>query len=249
MTVLAVIPARYASTRFPGKPLALISGKPMIQWVYERAREVPGFETVVVATDDERIYRAVLRFGGLAEMTDPAHRSGTDRVWEVASRHPEALYIFNIQGDEPLLNPRYLEEAVQFLKSHDEAVDIVTLKAPIQSLLEIEDPNVVKVVTTESNQALYFSRAPVPFARNSEEPAINRMKSSFRHIGIYGFPRQALERFVQLPVSPLETLEKLEQLRALEAGMRIYAIPVPEASVGVDTPEDLAVAQALIARN
>jgi 3-deoxy-manno-octulosonate cytidylyltransferase (CMP-KDO synthetase) len=242
-----VIPARYASTRFPGKPLALISGKPMIQWVYERVSQVRSFDAVIVATDTPLIAETVTAFGGIAEMTDPDHASGTDRVWEVARKWPEAAYIFNIQGDEPLIDPLFLEEAIRFLKFHHESVDIITLKAPIESEREREDSNVVKVVTNDSGQALYFSRSPIPFVREPGN-AQDTLAQSFRHVGIYGYQRKAIERFVQLPVSPLEQLEKLEQLRALEAGMRIYAIPVSKAPIGIDTPEDLAVVQAMVDR-
>lgn len=217
----------------------------MIQWVYDRARQVANFDAVIVATDDERIREAVEAFGGSVRMTGSHHVSGTDRVWEVAQAWPDAAIIFNIQGDEPLMNPHYLEEATRFLKAHHEEVDIVTLKAPIQSLPELEDPNVVKVVTSERDQALYFSRAPIPFVRDAASD-IERLSHAYRHIGVYGFQRPALERFVSLPVSPLEASEKLEQLRALEAGMRISALSVSKAPLGVDTPEDLAAVQALI---
>lgn len=237
--VLAVIPARYASSRFPGKPLALICGKAMIQWVYERAQAASCFDAIVVATDHEDIQKAVEAFGGQAAMTSPDHASGTDRVWEVAERYPEATLIFNLQGDEPLMDPHYLEEAAQWLNGHHETIPMVTLKAPIQSLQELEDPNVVKVVTDTTGQALYFSRAPIPFHRDGWASGKPDVSACYRHIGMYGFHRTALARFVQWPVSPLETLEKLEQLRALEAGIPIQVLTVAEAPLGVDTPEDL----------
>ncbi len=238
LSVLAVIPARFASSRFPGKPLADIAGKPMIQRVVEQAKKVPGFTDVIVATDDDRIADVVQSFGGCVEMTRPDHPSGTDRVWEVAQKYENHDYIFNIQGDEPLINPLYLEEAVTFLKFHHGDVDIVTLKVKLRRADEIEDNNVVKVVTAENGKALYFSRAPIPHVRDTADLEADPMPY-YKHIGVYGFKRQALQNFVSLPVSPLERLEKLEQLRALEAGYTIVALPVQEAPIGVDTPEDL----------
>lgn len=217
----------------------------MIQWVYERVSQAQGFDKIIVATDSPEIMEAVTEFGGAVKLTSPDHPSGTDRVWEVAAGEADAEYIFNIQGDEPLMNPMYLEEALGFLKNHHESVDIITLMAPVQTVREREDPNVVKVVTAQHHQALYFSRAAIPFVRDAQSPA-DKLRGCQRHIGVYGFRRDVLERFVQLPVSPLEQLEKLEQLRALEAGMRIYAISVPEVPIGVDTPADLALAEAKI---
>lgn len=247
VSTLAIIPARYASSRFPGKPLALIAGKPMIQWVVEQASRVPSFDRVIVATDDERIVDAVQAFGGHVAMTSPDHASGTDRIWEVARQYPDAAYVFNVQGDEPLINPLYLEEAASVLTRHHKEADMVTLKAPIHSLADYEDPNVVKVVTTQDGRALYFSRSPIPADRDKRD-ILSRLAHSYRHVGIYGFRRSALERFVQLPVSPLETLEKLEQLRALEAGMTIYVLPIPEVPFGVDTPADLAAVEARLSQ-
>ncbi len=228
--------------------MALIHGKPMIQWVYERASQVSAFEAVIVATDDDRILSAVNAFGGRAVMTGSHHASGTDRVWEVAQGLPNASLIFNVQGDEPLLDPHCLEDAVRRFSGHHEHVDMVTLMAPIQSMGEFQDPNVVKVVVNQQGEALYFSRAPIPFVRQLGANA-QSYQHAFRHIGVYGFRRQALERFVQLPVSPLENLEKLEQLRALEAGMRIWVHPIEKAPIGVDTPEDLVVVQDLLSQS
>lgn len=240
MSVIAVIPARYGSSRFPGKPLALIQGKPMIQWVYERVRRVTSFDDVIVATDDTRIYDTVKGFGGWVEMTAVDHPSGTDRVWEVVEPKFDAEYVFNIQGDEPLLNPLYLEDAIRQLKGHHGHVDIVTLKAPIHKWDDVMDPNVVKVVTNHKGHALYFSRAPIPFGRDEQAGSETWTEHVYRHVGLYGYTRAAIERFVGLSPSPLEQLEKLEQLRALEAGMTILALNIPEAPIGVDTPEDLA---------
>jgi 3-deoxy-manno-octulosonate cytidylyltransferase (CMP-KDO synthetase) len=222
----------------------------MIQWVYERVKSASCFDKVIVATDDHRIEQCVKDFGGEVEMTRSDHASGSDRVWEVAEKYPQAVYVFNIQGDEPLINPLFLEEAVGFIKNHHEKVDIVTLKSPLHDLHEFEDPNIVKVVSAEDGRALYFSRAPIPYRR---EPETSESKTSreapqwgYRHVGIYGFKRSSLQQFVQLPVSPLEMSEKLEQLRAMEAGLKLYCLTIPEAPIGVDTPADLLTIQKLL---
>ncbi len=232
--VLAVIPARYASTRFPGKPLVDIQGKPMIQHVWERVRAVSAIERVIVATDDERIAQTVRAFGAEVVMTSPDHPSGTDRIWEVAQNLAEFDWVLNVQGDEPFINPHHLQAAIDGAAQNPGA-DILTLVTPIHTVEDWQEPNLVKAVLTAHGQALYFSRAPVPYHRDAPESP----QSAYRHIGIYLYRRAALERFTHLPPSPLEQLEKLEQLRALEAGMMIYAAEVPEAPVGVDTPADL----------
>ena len=233
--VLAVIPARYASTRFPGKPLVLIDGQPMIQHVWQRVRQARGVEQVVIATDDTRIRDAAEAFGATVCMTDPAHRSGTDRVWEVAQQWPDYGVVVNVQGDEPGLDPAHLTQAIDRLTASPEA-DIVTLVTPITTPDDIENPNCVKAVMAMSGQVLYFSRATVPALRDSEQAQPQRM----RHLGLYVFRRAALARFAALPPSPLEQAEQLEQLRALEHGMRIDAVCVDRAPVGIDTPDDLA---------
>ncbi len=233
--VLAVIPARYASTRFPGKPLALIDGKPMIQHVWERAKLAQRIDQVVIATDDARIESAVQAFGGTVCMTSPDHPSGTDRVWEVARQYPDFDLIFNVQGDEPFLDPVTLDRCVAAMAAQLDAA-IYTAVTPVTEASEWQNPNVVKAVMNAQGGALYFSRAPIPYHR--AEPT--RPAQVFRHIGLYLYRREALARFTQLPPSPLEQLEKLEQLRALEAGMAIYAIELPSAPIGIDTPEDLA---------
>jgi 3-deoxy-manno-octulosonate cytidylyltransferase (CMP-KDO synthetase) len=248
--VLAVIPARYASVRFPGKPLADISGKPMIRHVWERVRRTPGIQRTIIATDDERIRAVAEGFGAEVRMTSPEHPSGTDRMWEVAKMLPEFPWILNVQGDEPFLDPCHLQAVLAGRTDHPGA-DILTLVAPLcdsgdsdsggrredrQADLETwRDPNIVKAVLTAAGKALYFSRAPVPYRRECpDEP-----RNAFRHLGLYLYRRAALQTFVNLPVSPLEALEKLEQLRALEAGLSIHAMVVDRAPVGVDTPEDL----------
>lgn len=232
--VLAVIPARYASTRFPGKPLVDIAGKPMIAHVWERAKAVPEIGRVIVATDDTRIEQAALAFGSEVRMTSPDHPSGTDRIWEVAAPLAEFDWVLNIQGDEPFMNPGHLVQAIQAIGQFP-AADIITLVTPIQDEAHYRDPNVVKAALADSGEALYFSRAPIPYHRDQpDEPS-----HAFRHIGLYLYRRAALERFTKLPPSRLETVEKLEQLRALEARMKIYAVIVDAAPVGVDTPADL----------
>lgn len=247
LTAIAIIPARYGASRFPGKPLALLAGKPMIQWVYERACAAGCFNAVIVATDDARIADVVKGFGGIAQMTGEHHPSGTDRVWEAAQAYPDADIIFNIQGDEPLLDPLCLEEACRALSSDHEHTDIITLCAPIHDTAELSDPNTVKVALAADGRALYFSRAGIPHCRDvNNETLEERLTLAKRHIGIYGFRRNSLARFVSLSVSPLEQCEKLEQLRALEAGMTIRAITVKKTPQGVDTPEDLVKAERIL---
>ena len=231
--VLAVIPARYASTRFPGKPLAPIEGKPMIQHVWERACQVSGIARVIVATDDARIQDAAVGFGAEVVLTSPDHPSGTDRMWEVAQPLSGYDWVMNIQGDEPRIDPAQLSAVIA--AATQSPADILTLVCPIETVEDWQNPNMVKAVLADSGQALYFSRAPIPYHR--DEPGIP--ESVFRHIGLYLYRRVALQRFTQLPPSSLELIERLEQLRALEAGMRIDAVVVDAAPVGIDSPEDL----------
>lgn len=233
--VLAVIPARYASTRFPGKPLVEIQGKPMIQHVWERACRIPLVDRVVVATDDERIAQAMAAVGGEVCMTRSDHPSGTDRIWEVASRYPEYDLVFNIQGDEPFIDPDVLNAVIQAMNNTPDA-GIYTLVTPIHEEREWLDPNVVKAVLTAQGRALYFSRAAVPYHRDAAERANFK---AYRHLGLYLYRRNLLERFTTLPPSALEQVEKLEQLRAMEDGMKIYAYEVANAPMGIDTPQDL----------
>ncbi len=239
MTVLAVIPARYASVRFPGKPLVEIDGKPMIRRVWERVCKAQAIDRVIVATDDERIAEAVRAFGGEVRMTASDHPSGTDRVWEVARELPEYELVMNVQGDEPFLNPASLDLAVRTLQNQP-AADIMTLVCPLdlateEGMAHYEDPNVVKTVLGRSGQAFYFSRASIPCFRDGAGDDAQ----AYRHLGLYLFRRDALARFTALPPSPLEKTEKLEQLRALENGLTIYAGIISEAPVGIDTPADL----------
>ena len=239
MAVIAIIPARYASTRFPGKPLADLLGKPMIQWVHEGASRARSVDRVVVATDDERIYKAVEAFGGEARMTRGDHPTGTDRLAEVAEVM-EGDLVVNVQGDEPLIDPQMIDLAVGPLMK-DASIPMGTLKTPLASVEEFLNPNVVKVVTDREGFALYFSRAPIPHPRDlagdllASFPQLNAHK----HLGLYVYRRDFLLKFPRLTSTPLENLEKLEQLRALEHGYRIRVVPTELTSTGVDTPRDL----------
>lgn len=240
MSIVAVIPARYGSSRFPGKPLALILGKPMIQWVYERAALAACADRVVVATDDERIARVVAGFGGEVQMTRSDHATGTDRLAEVAGRLDAELLI-NVQGDEPLIDPRMIEAAAAPLIA-DAAIPMGTLRAALETWEEYRNPNVVKVVCDGRGFALYFSRAPIPHPRDLPQGGAQPSPAAlgmFRHVGLYVYRRDFLLAFASLPPSPLEQLEKLEQLRALEHGHAIRVVETDLTSLGVDTPEDL----------
>lgn len=230
-----VIPARYESTRFPGKPLADLFGRPMIAHVVERARAVPGVERVVVATDDRRIADAVRAHGGEAVMTRADHPSGTDRLAEVAASLACDLVV-NVQGDEPLIAPAMIASAIAAC-ADDPALPMATLRRPITCLEDYVSPHVVKVVVDRQEHALYFSRAPVPFDRGSAAREVPACAS--KHIGLYVYRRDTLLQLAALPPTALERAEALEQLRALEHGIRIRAVATTEDSVGVDTPEDL----------
>lgn len=236
--IAALIPARYGSTRFPGKPLALLRGKPMIQHVYERTRLVRGLSCVLVATDDRRIAEVVKAFGGDVVMTRADHPTGTDRLAEVAQQL-SAEMIVNVQGDLPLFPPAMVEDAVTALTSAPTAV-MSTVKTPIRDLAEWQNPNVVKVVTDREGIALYFSRSPLPFRRDQQSSSQEqRAILGFRHIGLYVYRRDFLFRFTRLPRTELEQSEQLEQLRALEWGYKITVSETERPTVEVDTPEDL----------
>jgi len=228
---LGVIPARFASSRFPGKVLASISSKPMLQHVYERASQARYLTSTIIATDDPRVFEAARLFGAQVRMTRPDHVSGTDRVAEVASAH-DAEIVVNIQGDEPLIDPAAIDAAILPLE-HNSAVVMATLKKEIQNLREVADPNVVKVVTDRAGDAIYFSRCPIPFGREGHQPR------HFKHVGLYVYRRNFLLEYSRLPVGPLEEAERLEQLRAIENGFKIRVVETEYESVGVDTPEDL----------
>ncbi|MFZ3214951.1 MAG: 3-deoxy-manno-octulosonate cytidylyltransferase [Candidatus Acidiferrales bacterium] len=232
--VLVVIPARYASTRFPGKPLALIAGKPMIQHVVQQVRQATVPTRIIVATEDERIKTAVEAFGGEAIITRPDHRTGTDRIAEVATHIPADIYI-NVQGDEPLIDPGTVD-AVAATMAEDETVHLATPCAAITLPAEIMDPNVVKVVLDFDGQALYFSRAPVPWVRDTGDRVAAR---HWKHIGLYGYRRDALLEFPTLPPGELERIEQLEQLRWLENGFHIRVVETGYSAVSVDVPADI----------
>jgi 3-deoxy-manno-octulosonate cytidylyltransferase (CMP-KDO synthetase) len=229
---LGVIPARFSSTRFPGKVLAPISSKPMLQHVYERASQSRYLSSTIIATDDERVYEAARSFGARVRMTRSDHLSGTDRVAEVAAAETAEI-IVNIQGDEPLIDPAAIDAAILPLV-HFPEVQMATLKKRIEDSREVSDPNVVKVITDHSGDAIYFSRCPIPYARDGA-----RATPYFKHIGLYVYQRDFLLGYPALPVGPLETAERLEQLRALENGYRIRVTETEYESLGVDTPADL----------
>jgi 3-deoxy-manno-octulosonate cytidylyltransferase (CMP-KDO synthetase) len=245
MSVVAIIPARYGSTRLPGKPLADIGGKPMIQHVYESTLKAPGLERVLVATDDRRIEQAVKKFGGEVLMTSRQHTSGTDRLAEVA-RKIRAEWLVNVQGDLPFIHAETIARAVVPLRLNP-ALPMGTVCTPIYDAREWHNPNVVKVLTNRERFAMYFSRAPIPYIRRHEfDPSgkkaplrSGRRLLGFRHLGLYVYRRDFLLKFARLRPSALERIESLEQLRALENGYRIYVAQVDERSIEVDTPADL----------
>lgn len=254
LKAVGVIPARYGSVRFPGKPLALLGGRPVIQHVWERVRRARKLERVIVATDDLRIQDAARAFGADVVMTSPDAPSGTDRVVEVvAALEGEVGIVVNVQGDEPFIDPAGIDEVVAVLEEHPD-VDVATLAQRIQDPDQLLDPNVVKVVEDTAHNALYFSRSLVPYPREYERPdgdldveRLLRHLVFLKHVGLYGYRREALMRFAALPPSPLEMIEKLEQLRVLQAGGTIRLIEVEGSGVSVDTPEDLAAAEAALA--
>jgi 3-deoxy-manno-octulosonate cytidylyltransferase (CMP-KDO synthetase) len=239
--VVVVIPARYGSTRLPGKPLVTLAGKPMIQRVYERARMAHRVDRVIVATDDERIVKAVETFGGEARMTRPDHRTGTERVAEVAA-HVEGGIFVNVQGDEPLLDPVAVDTAVAALLE-EPAASISTVATPIKTPADIMDPNVVKTVLDFDGNALYFSRAPIPWVRDTASKVQVR---HLKHLGLYVFQRDALLEFPTLPQGDLERIEQLEQLRWMENGWKIRVAEVEHDAVSVDVAEDVARVEKLL---
>jgi len=231
VSTLAVIPARYAAQRFPGKPLAPLWGRPMVQHVWERARAAAGIDTLVIATDDERIERAAQAFGAIVERTSPQCASGTDRVAEVARRHPGAERVVNLQGDEPELDPDAVARLVAGMRA-DPSIRMATLAHEEPDAALLASPEVVKVGVDEEGFALYFTR---------RDPALERRPGAMlRHIGVYGFQREFLLEFAAWPPGGLEREERLEQLRAVERGVRIRVFAADHASAGIDTPEQLA---------
>ena len=238
MKVLCVIPARYASTRLPGKPLSMIAGKPMIQHVYERACQAQLPNEVVVATDNELVEKAVLDFGGKAVMTSPDHPSGTDRLAEVALMYPDVDVIVNVQGDEPMIPPEVIHRLAEAFNG-DADLNMATMKV-VMDEEDYENPAAVKVVTDQQGYALYFSRSLMPYPRNKPEGF-----KVFKHVGIYAYRRNFLLKYAALAPTPLEKAESLEQLRALENGYKIKVLESDFQGIGVDTPEDLAAVNAL----
>ena len=246
MKIIGVIPARYASTRFPGKPLFPIAGKPLVQHVVERCRLARSLSDVVVATDDERIRAAVAPFCRV-EMTREDHPSGTDRIAEVAQRL-QCNAVVNIQGDEPLIDPAVVDAVANALQT----AEMSTAARPISNPEELNNPNVVKVVVNLAGQALFFSRRTIPYLRDAASSSAEEQLAVFpflKHLGIYGYRRDTLLKIVQWPVSALEKAERLEQLRALEHGVAIAVIQTTHDSVGVDAPEDVARVEAILQRN
>ena len=244
MKVLGIIPARYASTRFPGKPLHPIAGKPLIQRVVEQCRKARSLADVIVATDDARIAEVAKKFCRV-EMTRADHPSGSDRIAEVAARC-ECDAIVNIQGDEPLIDPAVVDVVADALGGCEMSTAATLIKNPN----EYDNPNVVKVVVNAAGRALYFSRRTIPFLREAASRSVSEQLAAFpflKHLGIYGYRRETLLRLVKFPVSPLENAEKLEQLRALENGIQIAVAKVDYDSVGVDVPEDAARVEQLLA--
>lgn len=238
MKALGVIPSRYASIRFPGKSLALLAGKPLVRWVYERAAQASRLAEVVVATDDQRIVDCVSSFGGRAVMTQSHHPSGSDRVAEVA-QCSDADVVANIQGDEPFIEPAAIDACIELIAMHP-LEQVGTLVRPLQHPAELSDPNVVKVVLSVDRHALYFSRSPIPYLRDGGDPARwPQQHSYYKHIGLYVYRRPFLLQFVAWPPGGLERAENLEQLRILERGVAIAAAITDYDSRSIDTPEDL----------
>ena len=238
MKVIAIIPARYASTRFPGKPLVEINGISMINRVYNQAKKVTEISEIIVATDDSRIYDHVVGFGGKAMMTAESHQSGTDRCNEVLEKMEQHFdVVINIQGDEPFIKPEQIKELIQCFE--DSSTQIATLKKKIEDSEEIFNPNNVKVVTDTKQFALYFSRNPIPFVRNAEKESWITKADFYKHIGIYGYKPEVLKQITKLEMSFLEKSESLEQLRWLENGFKIKVGKTNFQSIGIDSPEDL----------
>ena len=241
MNIIAVIPARYASTRFPGKPLAMLQGKTIIQHVYDRVLDSNIFKDVIVATDDVRIANEVIGFEGKFKMTSTQHQSGSDRIAEVIEKM-DCNVVFNIQGDEPMIDKKTLADLVSAFRDKD--VQAASLMTIILNPEDLDNPNIVKVVTGVNGNALYFSRARIPFDRDA-----NQNPDYYRHIGVYAYRKQTLLDYVKLPPSKLEKIEKLEQLRLLENNIPIRMVVTSYQGMGIDTPEDLIKAEAILSGN
>lgn len=237
--IIGVIPARWASTRFPGKPLFHLCGKPLLQHVFERASQCQKLDAIVVATDDERIKEAAEAFGATVAMTSAEHPTGTDRIAEAAAQFPHATHLINIQGDEPLIEPTLIDQLADLLAA-DSGIDLITAASPIKDPAQLHDPNIVKVVLNAKNDALYFSRAPIPYPRADD------LVQPLRHIGLYGYRADFLRNFVTWPPAPLELAESLEQLRALHHGARIQVVLTDHEAIGLDTPEQVSLLESLL---
>ena len=245
MKIVGIVPARYASTRFPGKSLALIAGKPLIQHVVERCQQAKSLGEIIVATDDPRIAAVAKKFCRV-EMTRPEHPSGTDRIAEAVARC-DCDAVVNIQGDEPLMDPAVIDAVAGALAQNEMA----TAATPVKNPAEYDNPNVVKVVVNAAGRALYFSRRTIPYLREAASGSVSEQLAAFpflKHLGIYGYRRETLLRLVKFPVSPLEAAEKLEQLRALENGIPMAVVKVAYDSVGVDAPEDVERVEVILKR-
>ena len=244
---LGVIPARYGAQRFPGKPLAMIAAKTLVQRVYEQAAKAKRLDKVIVATEDTRILEAVEAFGGDAMLTSPDCATGTDRVAEVALAYDCDLVV-NIQGDEPLMRPEMIDQLVEAMQSDTKCV-MGTLARKLESAANLDNPNVVKVALAQNGNALYFSRSRIPFVRDAQSSDSTewlKLAKFYKHLGIYAYRREFLLKFVQLPQSELEKTEKLEQLRALENGFAIKVLITPHDSIGVDRPEDVGLVEEIL---
>lgn len=228
--IIGLIPSRWDSSRFPGKPLHLIAGKPLVQHVWERVSQCSRLDDIAIATDDQRIFDAATAFGARVIMTSPDHPSGSDRLAEAVQSFPGATHVVNIQGDEPLIDPALIDSLTDALVS-DEALSMATVACPITEEEDLDNPNIVKVALARNGDALYFSRSVIPYARHP------RITPPLRHLGIYAYRRDFLENYVRWEPTPLEQTESLEQLRALENSARIRVILTDHVSVGVDTPE------------
>jgi len=239
---VVIIPARWGSTRFPGKPLHVIAGKPLLQRVWERCCRANKIDSTIIATDDMRIAEAAFDWGAEVALTSSKHQSGTDRIAEVVSRAREFSLIVNVQGDEPFIDPRLLDRLVSTLQQNRH-MEMITAAHPFQNAAEAESAHQVKVVTDLSGEALYFSRSLIPYPRDRKW-----LRRALRHQGVYGFRRQTLLRLVRRKPTPLEQAESLEQLRALENGVRVHVLVTKQGSPGVDTPEDAAALEQIIAR-
>lgn len=234
MNIIGIIPARYASTRFPGKPLIDLGGKSMIQRVYEQCKKASSLSEVIVATDDQRIAEHVKAFGGIVEMTSDQHQSGTDRCAEVIQRYSGLCdAVINIQGDEPFINPEQINALA--LAFHQPHTQLASMKKKLTNEADVQNPNVVKVISNHNGDAIYFSRSPIPYRRNPEARF-----TYYKHIGIYGYRKETLLEITQLPLGNLESAENLEQLRWVEKGYRITLVETDIENIAIDTPDDLA---------